>query len=190
VQKTKSNPLSEFLQFPEITPQSFEMPKPATVQTPEPTSIKPSAKPKTTLAVAPSIEEEDSDQFSRSDLKFNPTPEISPLASSNLNESDDNEPWAETNLDRFKIANHSSVDTLPEIDVDIPDVDLSIDELDLAPSHSQSPLDAKQIENLVQAQIELKIQASIDAAIWKVLPEIAERVIREELNKLLKDIEL
>ncbi len=43
--------------------------------------------------------------------------------------------------------------------------------------------------NLIEDAVRAEARASIEAIAWKILPDIVERVVREELQKLLKDAE-
>lgn len=43
--------------------------------------------------------------------------------------------------------------------------------------------------NQIEATIEEHAKEMIERICWQILPEIAERVVREEVNKLLKDVE-
>lgn len=54
-------------------------------------------------------------------------------------------------------------------------------------SHTQSGVDfnPNMVENLVREEA----RAIIESICWKVLPEIAERVVREEISKILKETE-
>ena len=48
-----------------------------------------------------------------------------------------------------------------------------------------SPIAPSQIEDAIRQEA----RAAIETITWKILPEIVERVVREELQKLLKDAE-
>lgn len=56
-----------------------------------------------------------------------------------------------------------------------------------AGSHTQSgvDLDSNMVENLVREEA----RSIIEAICWKVLPEVAERIVREEISKILKETE-
>lgn len=43
--------------------------------------------------------------------------------------------------------------------------------------------------NQIEATVEEHAKEMIERICWQILPEIAERVVREEINKLLKDVE-
>lgn len=113
--------------------------------------------------------------------------EISPLSAS----SEDDEPWAQQQINQFQIGNESQSDA--SFEVEIPDIKVTEDDIQLAEPNtailskqkSSSLGSSLQMDEAVRAQI----KESIEAAIWKILPDIAERVIREELEKLLKETE-
>lgn len=52
-----------------------------------------------------------------------------------------------------------------------------------APSQSANLVDKEHLERIIREEA----RATIEAIAWRILPDIAERVIREELNKLLRD---
>lgn len=56
-----------------------------------------------------------------------------------------------------------------------------------AESHGQSGVDlnANMVENLVREEA----RAIIESICWKVLPEVAERIVREEISKVLRETE-
>lgn len=56
---------------------------------------------------------------------------------------------------------------------------------DPAPVYTSQKFDLS--EQKVEEYLRQEVRATIEKIAWKILPDIAERIVREELNKLLKD---
>lgn len=179
VPSLKANVISEYLTFPE-RPDFVEPEKPAT-------------------------EEVETEEFRHVPLPKN-SREI---------HARDQEDWAQTDLQKFRVNTEATGQALEEISLSevSPDVDDSVfsyttdeepaEEVtstkrtgitkaaeDVASStlvgDDRIPaLDFERAEQILRQQA----REVLEAIAWKILPDIAERVVREELHKLLKDSE-
>jgi hypothetical protein len=74
-----------------------------------------------------------------------------------------------------------------------PETPIAKDKTRTAPSTAASQSLAPQQQKLSQEQIEAAIinqsREIIESVAWKILPEIIERVVREELDKLLREVD-
>lgn len=106
--------------------------------------------------------------------------------SANLNSSKKEENWSETNLSKFMI---------PDVDGSKPQVQSSGEFEEI--TYTQNPIRKPEIKktntsiSLSQTEqiIRDEARAVIEDISWKILPGIIERVVREEINKLLSEAE-
>lgn len=56
-----------------------------------------------------------------------------------------------------------------------------------SPPHSQSKMDMS--ANMMEKIVRDEAREVIESVCWKILPEIAERIVREEINKILRETE-
>ena len=129
-----------------------------------------------------------------------------------INVSNQTEPWSSGNLERFKInipkedmvlAESNMLDLMdsPIVLAGQGEVQLSeLEENKKAPAKKVQPsssiasatagiapnlIDPAMVEHVIREQVKLVLQ---DIA-WKIIPDVAERVLKEEIAKLLKDAE-
>lgn len=198
VPKVKSQGLSEFLTLPDLRPneESNETEQDHYSKT------LPHFHPKGGSLSDLKIEDEE-EEFHQQPLAFHSTvPEISPLTTQN----DDDEEWVPHPI-------HATPSSLPmeeNYEVEIakihlpPNTDLplpapEIDTLSLMgrprkappppPKSSAPPPKIEWNHSQLQEMIQAELRPLIEEIIAKSLPEIAEHVIREELQKLMKETE-
>ncbi|MGZ3770595.1 MAG: response regulator [Bdellovibrio sp.] len=243
VQKAKTNPISDYLTFPEMP--DFE-------ETPvdEPAPYVPSKSTEEDIYAIPEASEEKFVNIPEIDIDDNPLDlpgedfSSVPLTSPKMSEDADEGGWAHQDLTKFKIqipeeepADFASKFVIPQ-DEELTNAHIEVagdfEEISFVkPSSSgkkQSPPPAPSAESLVskveksvkeqmmqtlqkgpskpapnakpnsQSKMDLdsnmvekvvreEAREVIESICWKILPEIAERIVREELNKILKDTE-
>ncbi len=171
VPNTSSNAISGYLSFPHL-PDFIEKKKP----------------------VAPPNEVEEPEDFSQV-----PLPNMNKMSAGQTTE-----PWTSGNLDRFKI--NFPTDDLTQLDMSFASLEESpialtgsggghevqLGDLDDVPGSTSRPpaavnssLDPAYIEQILREQVRAVLQ---DIG-WKIIPDLAERIVREEIQKLLKDAE-
>lgn len=229
VKKAKTNPVSDFLTFPEMP--DFE-------ETPEEISPEPSQN----IYAIPEVEDVDANPLEVSDEEFSAVP----LTNPKMTDEHDEGGWAHQDLTKFKIqlpeneANdfaskfvipqddelsqahievagdfeeisfakperETAVKAKPSVGTDsfVSKVEKSVKEQMMetlqrgatkgtaatsnAQPNTQSKMDLN--SNMMEKIIREEAREMIESICWKVIPEIAERVIREEINKILKDTE-
>ncbi|WII72276.1 response regulator [Bdellovibrio sp. 22V] len=232
VQKTKSNPISNFLSFPEM-PEFEETP---TEQSEDIYAI-PEAKEEG-FAALPEIESAEAHPLEVSGEEFSAVPLTTPKAEDEHDEGG----WAHQDLTKFKINlpetesnDFASKFVIPqddelsqahiEMDGDFEEISFAKPEPS-AGTKTKIPADSfvSKVEKSVKEQMMETLQKGtaktaasnaqpntqskvdlnanmmekivreearevIESICWKVLPEIAERVIREEINKILRETE-
>jgi CheY-like chemotaxis protein len=193
VPKSKSQGLSEFLTLPELRNQESEAEDGVYSKTL--THFVPRGGSLSDLKI-----EDEPDEFQHGPSPFQSTiPEISPLRTQN----DDEEEWVphslntpppmmeenyEVEIAQVKLPPDSPMVTSPELDT-LPLMGRPRRTPPAPPKYSGPPpqiqLDHKQLEDLVRAEL----RPVLEQAIAKALPEIAERVIREEIARLMIETE-
>ena len=176
VKKTQTNPISHYLKFPDM-PEIQEDPS---------------------TADAPAIE------LANDDDEFAQVPLHNPLStpSSPTSQKETSEDWSHQDLSKFKI----EVPAKREFDYDA--TQISTDSIDNkkplvtnygefeevtfanAPFEGPSGSQASSVQGFDQEAIfREEARKVIEHIAWKILPEITERIVREEINKLLQDTE-
>ena len=223
VPKTKTNPVSHFLSFPEM-PQFEENPQAPTQEpnfssTTTPTS---SADP----ADIYGIPEVESDDFNISGEEFSAVPLTRSIPHSKSEDEMEEGGWSHQDLSKFKINVPTENDDndfatkfmIPqdeltnahvEVTGDFEEISFGEDEKPLPPPvpeknerkavlpDSAPPVRAVETSqqksdinpNLVEKILREEARQMIESICWKVIPEIAERLVREEIQKLLRDAE-
>ena len=207
VPRLQENQISQFLSFPDL---------PEIVETPVPSSSKPTAPPApqapspfqphkrvpSSLPTPPapgtrenlskaSEEVEEPDDFMQVPL---------PGAQSRHSfEKPDREDWRQAGLEQFRVA-PDEIDPGTDL-ADVSDAHISmtdgvenieIDELEMPPLHSPQArqsagrgFDPVHAEEILRAQV----HEVLENIAWKIIPDIVERVVREEIQRLLKEAE-
>jgi CheY-like chemotaxis protein len=191
VPKTKSQGLSEFLTLPELRQESDAddavFNKTLTHFTPK------------GGALGDLKMDDEPDDFHQGPSPFQSTiPEISPLTT----QSDEVEEWVprsihatptqeesyEVEIARVELPADTPPVTSPELDT-LPVMGRPRRTPSAPPKYAGPPpqiqLDQKQLDELIRSEL----RPIVEKAIAKALPEIAERVIREELERLMRDTE-
>lgn len=237
VQKTTTNPISNFLSFPEMP--DFD-------ESPSPSAKLPSAIP-TSFELEPKEEKVYNGPEAEESGLIKPLPKISlpeeeytvsPLSEPEIPE--DIEPdeggWAHQDLSKFKlnIPDNEAIDfaakfVIPqdedlnqahiEVEGDFEEVTFAKGELEKesfvskveksvkeqmmetlqkgpksksaspnAEPKSQSKMDLS--SDMIEKVVREEAREVIESVCWKLIPEIAERIVREEINKILKETEL
>lgn len=224
VQKTKANPISSFLSFPDMP--DFE-------ETPEEKSTGSGD-----IYAIPEAGEEGFATIPEADEEFAAVPLTNPKMSEDHEQDEGG--WAHQDLTKFKIqlpenesADFASKFVIPqddelsnahievagefeEISFETPKaaaksgaptadsfvskVEKSVKEQMMETLQKGSPKPASNAQPNIQSKVDLnanmmekvireEAREMIESICWKVIPEIAERVIREEINKILKETE-
>ncbi len=121
------------------------------------------------------------------------------------NENPPSEDWAHQDLSKFKIeisSNEEEQDipssqfSIPTDDIEKPQINSfgEFDEITFAKAPTQGPtsISTSSISSgLIDHESILREEARkiIENIAWKIIPEITERIVREEINKLLQDTE-
>ncbi len=200
VPKLSSNAIANFISFPEM-PEFVEPEKP------------PQAERLKTKLRLESNEEELNDLDEPEEFQSVPLPKNqAQMAKTRQRENPKSEDWAEQDLSRFRInlpkdddfqkdpgdltrtsiALSSGIDEISLEDIDKPDPrpikrqaprTKPDDPLPLLP---QMPaVDPVRAEEILRQEV----RQILENIAWKVIPDLAERIVREELQKLLKDAE-
>lgn len=208
VPHTQTNLIASYLQFPELPPiVEAEAPK----QTSKPGTTKPDP--------APVFHEEEPEEFQQVPLPKKPFGQTNttPLSQfhSGGNTSSGNDQWAQQDLSKFKIQvpTEDFSSDLEEIDLEKTSIAFSTGEDNIllqdihAPNPRMSTISeapavwpstrssdlAEGSGALSESRAEMILREEARAVLtevaWKLLPDICERVVREELQKLLKDAE-
>jgi hypothetical protein len=154
VPSLKDNPISKHVVFPLVS---------------EPAATAPLANP----------EKKEEPTWTMSSFEEMPTVEETLSVASNHEELD--EQWVRKDLNKFQV-------NVPETD----EVDVAVDEVELASPKMQRPvIDPKvaaALPKLSDAEIEAIIRsecrAVIERLVWKLVPEMASKLIREEIQRL------
>lgn len=241
IQKTQSNPVSEFLTFPEMP--EFEE---------SPAQLAPETKSESVFAI-PEIDADEANLLEVSGEEFSSVPLTSPKAE----EEQDEGGWAHQDLTKFKIqipevenTDFASKFVIPqddelsnvhiEMDGDFEEISFAKPSLETpkapaqplpkapapsaesfissveksvkdqmmetlkkgpsAPAPKTAPAPTSNAQPNTQSKMDLnpnmmekiireEAREVIEAVCWKVLPEIAERLVREEIKKLLRETE-
>ncbi len=214
VPKTSEQKISEFLTFPKLP--DFAEAKPTDVKTPPPpeSSV---THTKSIPGFAASAAQTTAGPDPLTMMALDPVPaepddfeavRLQRLPSDTKNKPPEPEQkWQEQSLHEFRI-------DLPEVDLEEVTVSFTMpDESDINESdflvmspkgpkqlqknsfseqsasepaeESHEPISASEMERIVREQI----KETIETAVWRVLPDIAEKIIREEISKLLTDAE-
>ena len=212
VLKTKAHPTSAYVSFPPL-PEFEESAAPPQEEAPQQEAPRQElhSLPEIELAEIdldlPSIEMESAGISATSDTFVAPMPEEST--------PDEDEGWTRQDLTKFKIQlpveedNFASKFVIPQDDLEPLSVSESADFQEITFSDSKKPplptaasstpssasghlagnddkgIDKSQVERIIREEA----QAAIESIAWRILPEIAERVVREEIQKLLRDTE-
>lgn len=239
VQKTTSNPVSNFLTFPSM-PDFEEAPVDEAIHQEASQEIYavPEAQDEAFLDI-PEISDADANPLEVSDEEFSAVP----LTNPKMAEEHDEGGWAHQDLTKFKInipetetGDFASKFVIPqddelssahiEMDGDFEEIsfakpgaakkaakptaesfvskveksvkDQMMETLQkAAPKRAEAPQAAAQNaqskmdlnSNMMEKVIREEAREVIESICWKILPEIAERIVREEINKILKDTE-
>lgn len=203
VPRLQSNSISGYLQFPNRPEFVENQPTGAgtTGQTPTPQSHD-----EQDIFSSPGDEAEDFKHVPLPRRRDNP-------ASRELSPNREYDEWSQADLAKFRVGPAGSTDEipLPEIDQDVDDSpivwsstgeEVSIHNFDRAGTnatrsriavdadagapHLQAPsLDFERAEQILREQS----RDVLETIAWRILPDIVERIVREELQKLLKDSE-
>lgn len=201
VPKLKTNPISSFLKFPKL-PEMTE-------KSAEPHSIDESP-PVENLELS----EEDLDSHEPLSFDFqSPDESFQQIPLHRPAESTEDGPTLSHIIPKEKIQEESSWEKqdLNEFKLNLPQAELQVDphfdEYEASGQNMESSFEEISYEAprpepratppknsaldlvLTEKILREEAQKMIENMIWKILPEIAERVVREEINKLLKDTE-
>lgn len=195
VPKTASQTLADFMHLPEII-ESLKTEVPKGVQ---------KKAPPVTLAKEP----EPLFQFREETVLDGPTPELEVDETSKSTESwnmesfapienfsgptvNENETWVQTNLSKFKVPEPKSDDEfLKEIATPPPKAKTAPPE----PAPIQEKVEKSEKifaePKISETQLEIIIRKQakemLESVIWKVVPDMAERIIKEEITRLMQD---
>lgn len=191
VQSTQENSIVDFLSFPELP----EIVEEAPVDQAATTESEPEAEHELSYSPMSSLGDFDEpEEFQSVPLPKSVEPQINPSTNA--------EDWSRQDLSQFKVNipadDFDDLDLNPEstrIAVSSGIEEVSLEDLEeILPPAPENPIitgaspahiDTQALENMVREQV----RETLEAIAWKVIPELAERVIREELQKLLKDAE-
>lgn len=185
VKKTQTNPVSSYLKFPEM-PEIVENKN----ETPQPET--PKFAPNEPLNIELPA---DDDEFSQVPLH---TPQIPDINASASNQFDPSEDWAHQDLSKFKIElpADGDIENPPQFSIDpIENKKLNVnhaefEEVTFAKAPTEGPsTSGRDLSFDQEAIFREEARKVIEGIAWKILPEITERIVREEINKLLQDTE-
>lgn len=197
---THENAIASYLSFPNLPPILEDQKPPAAAST-------------ASTYQAPAIvefgsDEDEPEEFEQVKLQTPTT--TAPKASAPT--SAKSEDWAHQDLNKFKIDLPKEAFSIDEADLTKTSIALSsgVEEINLedleeikAPkkSHQAQPtshrstssasspalaaLDPMHVEEILRQEV----RTVLESIAWKIIPDVAERVVREELQKLLKDAE-
>lgn len=193
VQKTKKNPLSEYLTFPNM-PDFAE------------TRDHSNAEPIGDIYAIPESNEFDTlqeEEFAQVPLTTTPKHDdsyqddgdwahrdLSQISHAHIKTSGDFEEISFSELD--PVVNNSGTKTNPNIQIPVESSRAALPKAEnVAPkaqeavvkSQTQMNLSPDMIEKIIREQA----RETIESICWKVIPDIAERVVREEIQKILRD---
>jgi CheY-like chemotaxis protein len=194
VPSARGNVIANYLSFPNLPPILED-------KAPE--------APKAPSNPAPAIVEFNSDEDEPEEFEQVPLQASTPPAAKSSSKPED---WSHQDLQKFKIDLPQEALSIDEADLTSASVALSsgIEEINLEDleemeiprsnarptSSSASSSTAKTSPALaaldpmhVEEVLRQEVRAVLESIAWKIIPDVAERVVREELQKLLKDAE-
>lgn len=209
VPKLQNNVISQYLSFPNLPP-IVEEPKIA-----PPASATPP--PQLETHEPESVELEDLEDFQQVPLPKAPGKRTQvPIADLASSESRTDDQWARQDLGQFKIDVHDEdltsdyelaaqnlgESTIATMSSGLEEVELAKIDLPVIPAQqtnkksnskdnlvgdlpSMTQLSHERLEQLVREEA----RKTLETIAWKILPDITERIVREEIQKLLKDAE-
>lgn len=184
VASVSDNKILEYLNFPEL-PEIEEDPKPVDSVVPQAEPAKPieSFEPEPQMIAQESFAKEDLTPVDLDDLDdFQQVPLPKPHANAPIQVASDGDDWNQSSLAQFKL-------NLPEDRFETFDPVEYTKGLGAA-ELIEEPVTKKAVKSdSVQHSSEDQMKPVIEAMIRKMLPEILEKVVREELHKLMKEIE-
>lgn len=212
VPKTQENPVSAYLTFPKMPDFTEE---PMSQGAPPPSAIASSTQMDSSSVTGMSFSSPD-DIFAIPEAGENDTsvgiPSASTSSMSNADAMETSDNWSHQNLAQINTNSSPAINTGLPVTKDasfdqfmIPADEMSkaqvqtsgeFEEVTFIPESPRSStnsqitrpptaLESAQTENLIREEA----RALIESICWKILPDIAERIVREEINKLLKDVE-
>ncbi len=212
VKKTQKNPVSSYLTFPPLPEFQEDTPIPETPDVPENTSsLNTSSDISLTTSrlfsqdlgkdnfsdEIPSLDLPDDEEFSQVPLHKATIPSMKEKPS---------EDWSHQDLSKFKIelpleetsqstAQKFSGAVSLEEEISQPEVNSygEFDEITFIKAPTQGPSGHVELptSGMIDHEALIRDEARkvIESIVWKILPEITERIVREEINKLLQDTE-
>lgn len=206
VRKTTENPMKGFLKFPDL-PQFVEEPKPlapakplipaAAPQNPLQSSIQAATKanpPPTEFNLAEMDSENEFDHFKQVPLGNKKGNESLESFKLNLNDLNMDAPLSDDGIqdsDFMVIPPGGNLEQTPAAPVKplknnkAPSLPADSGGLEDIVSRSVSQISHQMLEKAVQSQA----RDVLEVIAWKILPDMVEKVVREELNKLLRELE-
>ncbi|MDC0980347.1 response regulator [Bdellovibrionales bacterium] len=201
VSKAKTQNLAEFLDFPNLPEFTESSPDPIEGSTEEEfAQINLPASPKTESPAESATprdfltDDEEESSWVQKDIskyKVDANPDLNvedqPIAVNYIipDEPIEASTIATTDQPKPALDSDSSVDT-EELPIEESDCDLELDEEELSPpalSSGPAHLSEKQIEEVIRAQS----AEVIEKIVWKVVPDLASRIIERELDRLLNE---
>ncbi|MFN7728120.1 MAG: response regulator [Bdellovibrio sp.] len=208
VPRLNENAISSYLSFPDL-PEIMETPLPPPVQAQRPQAPKPHVpmhefNPKD-LLTGPAQDMDDPDDFQQVPLPGSKTRNVLDQPS---RRGDEEEPWRQGGLEQFRVSPDSLQLEDADVFADVSGASLAVtgqeDEMSMeqledltAPPSPRSfasdstsrntlpPLDPMRAEEVLREQV----REVLESIAWKIIPDITERVVREEIQRLLKDSE-
>lgn len=177
VPKTKSQRLSQYLSFPSL-PEMEEVAPPSAATAPAPTP-KPAPEEEFQQVPIPKMKSGGVDRF-RIPVSSDLDPEIPVSLKLPSDPIDVDSIFRDTEPEEFTVRESKAAQKTPR---PAPIPQKNVPPTAAAPVASVPQLTEAQIENIVRAQT----KEAIEAAVWKVLPELAQQIIEREIQKLLKE---
>lgn len=117
-----------------------------------------------------------------------------------LSSAKDEEPWSQKNLKEFKLDSVENLDDLNDASFALSSgaEEIKVQDLDFSPHPTRNHTAAKasplpSMTHISHERIEQimreEIRSVLESIAWKILPDMAERIVREEIQKLMKDAE-
>lgn len=134
-------------------------------------------------------------------LTFPPLPDFeeTPAASAPIGEiyaipEAGEENWSHQDLSQFKIQTDGEFEEVSfnspgETTAPAPTASPQAPSMSATPSMSHRPASSALDDVVAEKILREEARQMIEKIVWQVLPEVCERVVKEELNKLLKDVE-
>jgi two-component system cell cycle response regulator len=179
VPRLKTNMISNFLSFPNM-PEIEEKNEPAHLSMP---------------SDLPTLELDEPEEFEQVPLPGK-KPSIPTQIPGSFNKEE--EPWSQKDLKEFKIDNVDEYDDLKDASFALSSgvEEIKLSDLDVNPKPTSKVSPPASLPHMTQISHERveqimreEIRAVLESIAWKILPDMAERVVREEIQKLMKDAE-